>query len=322
MRFVVVGAGAVGGVVGGRLAVHGHDVVVVARGAHGAAIAESGLHIDSPTGTEIVRLDVATRVAEVSFTPGDVVLLAVKSQDTVDLLDELATVADATLPIVCLQNGVNNDREALRRFANVYAVPVMCPTLHLEPGRVLAYSSPIAGVLDIGRYPSGTDDVAVEVAAALEASTFSSIARPDIMRWKWAKLISNLGNAIEAASGPVVRAGPIFELVRAEATAVLDAAGIERASSAEERDRRGDLVALHPVNGERRPGGSSWQSLARGGGRIETAYLNGEIVMLGRQHGVATPVNERLLDLVLRLAASGAPPGTLDEQELLERLTR
>ena len=48
MRFVVLGAGAIGGVVGGRLAEHGHDVVLIARGAHYEAIRDNGLRIESP----------------------------------------------------------------------------------------------------------------------------------------------------------------------------------------------------------------------------------------------------------------------------------
>ena len=117
-------------------------------------------------------------------------------------------MAPPELPIVCLQNGVANEAEALRRFANVYAVPVASPTAHLEPGVVQAYSSPITGILDVGRYPRGVDDVAVEVAAAFAASTFDSRALPDVFRWKWRKLITNLGNAIEAVCGPAARAGP------------------------------------------------------------------------------------------------------------------
>ncbi len=60
---------------------------------------------------------------------------------------------------------------------------------------------------------------------------------------------------------------------------------------AEERERRGDLVEHGEIAGVPRPGGSSWQSLAKGSGTIEADYLNGEIVLLGRLHGVPTPVN-------------------------------
>ena len=192
---------------------------------------------------------------------------------------------------MCAQNGVANERVALRSFANVYAMCVMCPTGHLEPGVVEAYSSPVSGLLDLGRYPSGVDRTAYEVAAALAASTFESEPRPDIMRWKHQKLLMNLGNSVEAACGPVGRGSEVARLALREALACYEAAGIEFVSRDEDRDRRGDLLQLTDVGGRRRGGGSSWQSLARGTGAIETDYLNGEIALLGRLHGVATPVN-------------------------------
>ena len=82
MRFVVVGAGAVGGVVGGRLAQHGHDVVLVARGDHGEAIAADGLLIRSPDDEVRVPVPVVSHPSELTLTDDDVVLLAVKGQDT------------------------------------------------------------------------------------------------------------------------------------------------------------------------------------------------------------------------------------------------
>ena len=66
----------------------------------------------------------------------------------------------------------------------------------------MAHSAPVSGLLDLGRYPSGVDDVAETIAEALQRSTFESVPRPDIMRWKYRKLIMNLTNAVEALSGP------------------------------------------------------------------------------------------------------------------------
>ena len=101
---------------------------------------------------------------------------------------------------------------------------------------------------------------------------------------------------------------------------MIAAAGIDCASAAEDAERRGDLISLRPVAGERRGGGSSWQSLARGTGTIEVDLLNGEIVLLGRLHGVPTPVNELLQVVAHELARAKAPPGSLSEADLLARL--
>ena len=75
---------------------------------------------------------------------------------------------------MCLQNGVANEPAALRLFPNVPAVSVARPTSHLEPGVVAAWSTPVTGLLDIGRYPTGIDQVDEGVAAGFRAATFSS----------------------------------------------------------------------------------------------------------------------------------------------------
>jgi 2-dehydropantoate 2-reductase len=97
---------------------------------------------------------------------------------------------------------------------------------------------------------------------------------------------------------------------------VLTAAGIDFASDEEDRHRRGDILRMRPIDGKRRMGGSSWQSLARGAGSIETDYLNGEIVMLGRLHGVPTPVNSTLQRVARRLVQEQAGPASVSEDDL------
>jgi 2-dehydropantoate 2-reductase len=320
VRFVVVGAGAVGGVVGGRLAQHGEDVLLVARGEHGRAIAARGLRIESGDGNVDVRVPVAASVGEVTFADGDVVLLAVKSQDTSTALDEIRAASAGDLPIVCLQNGVANEAAALRLFPDVYGVCVMCPAGHLEPGVVLAQASPIAAILDIGRYPTGVDATARAIAEAFGRATLVSTARPDVMRWKYAKLLMNLLNAVDALFPPGDDAKEITARARAEGEAVLVAAGVDFASKEEDAARRGDILQAKPIAGRARAGSSSWQSLARGAGTIESDHLNGEIVLLGRLHGVPTPVNAALQAWARRAAARGDAPGASDPAAFLAAL--
>lgn len=325
MRYIVFGAGAVGGVVGGRLFEHGHDVVLVARGEHERVIASDGLALASATGVANLRVPVTDRPDRVAWTGDEVVLLSVKSQDTEAALRQLAATAPASTPVVCVQNGVANERATLRRFVNVYGICVMCPATFLKPGIVVAESSPVTALLDIGRYPGNDgeeagqapDPVAAEVAAALSASTIESVVRPDIMRWKYAKLLRNLANAVDALCGPAGRSSEVVQLARKEAAACLDAAGIPYASQEEDDARRG--ARLHPteVVGFERGGSSTWQSLARSVGSTEVDYLNGEIVLLGRLHGVPVPVNELLQRLVNQMARARSRPGTMTPEELL-----
>jgi 2-dehydropantoate 2-reductase len=321
MRFIIYGAGGVGGVVGGRLAQQGHDVVLIARGAHLDALQRDGLRLEDPDGLSSIPVEAVGHPRDVEWRDGDVVLLGMKSQHTDGALaDLIASSAPADLPVLCLQNGIANERRVLRHFANTYGVCVMLPAEHLEPGLVRAYSAPITGNLDLGRYPSGVDDLAVEVAAALSASTLSSLPLDDVMRWKHTKLLMNLGNILEAAVGRESRSGELAGRAVQEGEAVLRAAGIEFASWDEDAERRKDGPTMKRVAGELRDGGSTWQSLARGADSIETDDLNGEIVLQARLAGVPAPINEMLQRLGHELVATGAAPGSFSEDQLLARL--
>lgn len=323
MRFLVYGTGAVGGVVGARLAQAGHQVSLKARGAHAAAIREHGLRIDSPGETSTLPLRVLEHVSRDDVEDETVVLLAVKSEDSAYALEGLAG-AGFDGPIVCLQNGVQNERSALRIFPRVYAVVVMLPATHLEPGIVAVHSAPVSGMLDIGRYPGSVDDECRAIAAAFESATFLSVPRADIMAWKHRKLIMNLGNAVQALCGdadePSDEHREIMRIVRTEADACLQAAGIAVVSLEQDRERRADHLQFAPVEGQPRTGGSSYQSLKRGTGHIETDYLNGEISLLGRLHGVPTPANMLLQRLAGESARERRQPGWIGEADLLARM--
>ncbi len=322
MRFVVYGAGAIGGVLGGRLAEHGADVTLIARGPHLEAIRERGLTIESPDATVTVRVPAVASPAAATIGEDNVVVLAMKSQGTVEALKALAECAPASTRVVCAQNGVDNERSALRHFEHVYGLCVMCPASHLDPGVVQASSSPVTGLMDVGRWPRGRDEVADGIALALSSATFSSVSREDIPRWKWGKLLMNLGNAVEAVFRPDEAARELVQRARAEGVACLVAAGIDYVGTDEDAARRGGLLTPRPIGERRRGGGSTWQSLTRSAGEVETDYLTGEIVLLGRLVGVATPDNERLQALANELARLHEPPASRSADEVLAGLWR
>ena len=276
--------------------------------------------MESAESTDTLRIRVVDHPAEAKLTSEDVVLVGVKSQHTSEVIGELTKHAPADIPVVSLQNGVENERALLRSFENVYGICVMCPTTHLEPGVVQANSSPVSGLLDIGRFPEGVDDTATRIAEALRRSTFESVPRPDIMRWKYAKLLMNLGNAVQALCAWDDEAKELAGLARSEGEACLRAAGIEFTSREEDLERRGSLLGGPPIAGRRRAGGSTWQSFARGTGSLEVDYLNGEIVLLGRLNGFPTPVNEILQRTAHEAVASGAGPASMTATELVTHL--
>ncbi|UFU05846.1 ketopantoate reductase family protein [Ruania halotolerans] len=334
MRYIVIGAGGVGGTIGASLHATGHEVVLVARGAHGRALATDGLTLLTPNGTSRHRIPVVNRpeqLGEPSAPRGlqedDVLILAVKGQDTAGALDAWAHVpvssggtAAERLPVFLAQNGVANEPHAARVFADVHAMCLWLPTTHLEPGVVVAEGTPVHGVLHVGRWPDGVDDVDRQVAADLEAAGFAAPVRADVMRWKFAKLLANLGNAVEALAGDDPDSAHLAAQARTEGEAALAAAGISWATPDEEAALRPSL-RVGDVPGHSRLGGSSWQSLRRGTGSIEADFLNGEIVMLGKQHGVPTPVNGTLTRWAGRAARTGQAPGSCTVEQLRRAAT-
>jgi 2-dehydropantoate 2-reductase len=318
MRFVILGAGAIGGAVGARLHQSGHAVTLIARGAHLDAIRREGLTFVTPVERVVLPLPVAADPGGVRWSGEEVVLLATKSQDTLGAVTALRETAGAGVPVVCLQNGVDNERTALRLMHEVYGAVVMLPAAHLEPGMVEAYGADTTGQVDVGRYPEGVDERCEEICAALGRSRLDSHPVSDVMRRKHAKLLLNLTNVVGALFAADERRRELSELVKAEGRAVLDAAGVayeaDEITNIEARWRR---WGVREIDGRSRAGSSTWQSLARGTGALETDYLNGEIVLQGRLHGVAARMSERLCELAAAAARDRLAPGTLSADAAL-----
>jgi 2-dehydropantoate 2-reductase len=290
MRFVVVGAGAIGGSVGALLARAGFDVVFIARGAHGDALRARGLILETPDETFVVHVPVPRHPV---WRNDDVVLLAVKTQDA-----ELA-IRDIPpeVPI-----GIAAERIAARRMRRVFGAYVFVPASHLVPGSVQLWASPVGGAIDLGAYPERDDELASMISNALHSAGFMSEVRQDIMRYKRGKLLGNLANVVEALCGPFEGELAIETRARDEGIACFAAAGLEYVSG-ETR-----FVDLRPIRGTTRPGGSTWQSLTRGR-PLEADFLNGEIVALGRAHGVPTPTNAALQRLAAEAVDRKIAPG-------------
>ncbi len=343
MRYVIIGTGAVGGTIGALLASAGREVVLVARGRQLEALRADGLDVWTPQGSHHVHPPVAAGPQEVELRSDDVLVLAVKGQDTgaalADWVDRPVaggTTAGESLAIVCAQNGVDNERAALRRFAHVVGMCVWLPATFLEPGHVQAIGAPVSGVLPLGRagaVRAGTgngastlDPLAATLAgisADLTAAGFRAPVVPDVGAWKRAKLLSNLPNAVEALCGTERDEAwrTLAALAIDEGRAVLDAAGLPPVAAQEQEAMLADFE-MRPRPDGRRGGGSSWQSLQRGSGSIESDWLNGEIVLLGGLHGIGTPVNAVLQRRAREALAAGGGAGSVTASALLAELER
>lgn len=316
MRYVVIGAGAVGGSIGGRLHQAGRDVVLVARGEHLDRMRRDGLRLVTPENDERLTIPAVGGPDELRLGPDDVLVLATKSQHTAQALGVWSAAdvdtqggarpAGAVLPVLCAQNGIANEPAALRWFARVAGVCVWLPSGLPEPGTVVAPCAPLTGMLHVGRYPAGPEaddgfDATLDAAAAdLEASRLLVPRPADVMMWKRRKLISNLGNAFDALFARDAGWEPLLQKANDEAQAVFAVAGWSVTTSEEEAAVRGRSMVPQQIAGQDRSGGSTYQSLARGTDSVETDYLNGEMAALGRLYGVPTPVNAALQVLAAR----------------------
>jgi 2-dehydropantoate 2-reductase len=330
-RYVIIGAGAIGAGLGGRLHQAGGSAVLVARGEHLASLQSSGLRMRTPEEDLVLPVPAVAGPGELRLQPDDVLVLATKTQQALGPLVEWADVpvagggtAGEQLPIVLATNGVAAEDMALRYFERVYGACVWMWAAHLTPGEVLLEGVPRTGVFHIGHVPAApAPPVLEQLRDDWTAARMRVVLPADVMPWKYRKLLSNVGNAFQALLGRPSGMGRLVRAAEAEGRAVLDAAGIAYTSDADEAAARADSFEVRPVPGfEDVLGGSTWQSLTRGTGNVETDYLNGEIVRIARRSGGQAPINATMAALVRQAAARGDRPGDLTLEQLSQVLSR
>jgi 2-dehydropantoate 2-reductase len=319
VRIIIYGAGAVGSLMGGRLRQSGADVVLVGRPAHVAAIRSDGLKMRTADATEIVRVEAVESLAELTPRADDVVIITAKTQDTPTIHDAIAAW-NPRVAVVCGTNGVEHERMALRRFPHVYAMVIQMPAQFEKPGEVTVLCGPTNAILDVGRYPSGSDAITTELAAIIDAAPhLASDVDPDVMAKKYGKLLVNLGNTTDAAAGFGGRAAKAAVAAIEEGKQAYGAAGIRSEPSPDTAARYKERFAsmqFRIPEGETFTGGSTWQSLMKGAASVETDYFTGEILLLARLHGIAAPANEFLADLARRMLSREVAPGSRTVEQL------
>ena len=275
-------------------------------------------------------------VRDLELRLDDVLVVSTKTQQVAGVLPDLADApvhttdgqvvgtAGELLPVFLATNGVAAEDLAARYVRRVFGVCIWMPAVHLQPGEVIARGVPITGVLHLGRVPSGAADLGdrallEEVADAWRQATFDIALPENVMAWKYRKLISNLGNVVDALTDDPRAARPVVKAADAEARTVLAAAEIEVTDDATEAAARAQGFTVEPVPGleDARLGSSTWQSLSRGTGSIETDFLNGEIVRIAHRLGRPAPINALLSRLGRDAVREDRKPGWLAAADLL-----
>jgi 2-dehydropantoate 2-reductase len=311
-RFLFFGAGAVGSLLGARLAQAGAEVTLVGRPAHVEAVAKGGVRmVDAGKVSNQSVLAARPSVAEAGG-PFDYVFLTVKGYDTMDALDQLHPVLQPGTILGSFQNGVGNEEAiaaALPEQALV-AGSLTTPVSLDEPGTIQLHSRRGGVALS----PVSPEVNVAPLVRTLGDAGFRARRYPDFRAMKWSKLLFNiLGNAqsaiLDLPPSHVFSDSELFRYERAafkEAVMVMDRmrlAVVSLPGLPAPMLRR--AMSLPPLLAqmllEPRLGGargtkmpSLWWDLSRGKTHTEAAYLNGAVVDAGRRYDVATPINSVL----------------------------
>jgi len=334
MRFIMVGAGAIGGTLGGHLTRVGYDVLFIEPWTeHRQSINTKGVVVRGVSGLHTLKVSAVGRVEDVTFKADDILFMAVKSYHTPEAARAIRAVTSLELPVFCSQNGVRNEEAVAQYFRNTHGVMLLIGAKVLNPGEVIHTSW---GPVGLGRFPEGLDDADLSVSTALERAGFKVYTSGSIMRSKWNKLLLNLNNAShgltglsgqEARNHPVLR--QILTAVFEEGARVVRAAGIPfepppGEPPIDERIRELRSPGYVPPNipdGEELKGRPSlWQDLYHRRGRAEDDFFNGEIVRLAKQVGSSAPINAKLLELCTAVAEAKEPPGKYTPEQLKQLL--
>jgi 2-dehydropantoate 2-reductase len=336
-RYVIVGAGAIGGTVGAVLTRAGIPTVLVARGRHAETLAAAGLTLRTPDGTFHTPVTAVSGAEHLRLTPDDVLVFTTKTQQLDVALQQwvdqpvngpdgvLGTAGDL-LPVLTALNGVAAEEKALRYFRRVFGVCVWLPAVHLEPGEVIVRSWPVVGQFHIGRWPASLSTPAdgqllQRLAATWTAAGIRMRVVDDVAPWKYNKLLSNLANAAGALSTDGADLTLVVAALRAEGEHVLRDAGIEFVSFEISTAARADGPTPRPVPGRNTgPSNSTWQSLSRNTGNVETDFFNGEIVRLAHRHGIAAPINAALARAARSAVRNGPGANRYSAAQLAELL--
>lgn len=304
----MLGAGGVGGYFGARLALAGHDVRFVARGAHAAAMRADGLRVRSEWGDAHLRpAAVFTDTREAGVV--DLVVVAVKLWDTEAAARAILPMLGPATAVLSLQNGVDKD-EAIAVVVGAERVlgGVTYVLANLAAPGLIVQTGKQQRVV-VGELYGGTSARVEAVVAAFAEGGIEAAASADIRRATWEKFAFLAANsaltAVTRATIGAVRSHPATRaLLRAAMQEAVELARREGAAIADDFvDERLRFVDTLPANGR----ASMAQDLLRGG-RLELEWLSGALVRRAERLGVATPVH-RTLYAALVLDADGEPSG-------------
>lgn len=312
---LIVGAGAIGSLVGNRLARAGHEVTLVGRPGYVDAVQKEGVGLEEKDGRRVYAKNVRAipYMAEVATEPFDLIIFTMKAYDTAVATAQVQPLARRGIPILVLQNGVGGEEIVAQRLGEVSILSAVITLVveTLEPGLV-RLSTTRGG---IGLAPTDPGHSVNSLAEAFREAGFKVVIYPHYWAMKWSKLLLNiLGNAssaiLDMLPDSVFAHRYLFALERAafcEARAVMRALGLQPVSlpgypvpllawgicslpawllqpifeQIIVRGRGGKMPSLH-------------LDVARGRKSSEVEFLNGAVVRYAQEVGLEVPANYAL----------------------------
>ena len=288
MRVVIVGPGALGGVLGAAFLRAGHDVVLLGRSSpHLHAIQVEGLRLQTLDGT-VERIALTASDDPAVVADADVAIILVKSGDTAAAVDAICPYVRDGQTILTLQNGMGNAervRAELGDAPRILAGVTSQAAMRTGPGSVVHTG---AGPTIVGALDSECASAAAEVAAMFSAADLSAAAVPDIERWIWHKVAVNAAiNGMTALGGfpnGAIAANP--DLLDAAEVIAEEAASVARARGFELGTMRRAVAEIATTTAANR---SSMLQDLEAGRPTEVDAIHGAILLAGAESGIATP---------------------------------
>jgi len=311
VKIAVYGAGGVGGYFGGRLALAGHEVHLIARGDHLDAIRQHGLRVDSVRGGFDVRVPATDDPGQIG--PSDIVLFCVKSYDTAAAASRLAPLLGDATAVVSLQNGVDNEStlaDAIGWRHVVGGASFIFATI-TGPGVIDHTGGPASLAFgefgDSGTMAGPRSDRVLALAEACRAADIPTDVPDDIRVVLWSKYAFICAQAGMTATtrlpiGDIRECEPswrMFATLVAEAAAVARAEGVPLPDSVVDDHLRATMK-LEPTGRS-----SLYHDLATGH-RMELEALHGTLSRLGARHGVPTPATDAVYAILSPFSRAGS----------------
>ena len=325
LNWLIFGAGAIGTYIGASLLLRGHRVTFIEQAKPASEILEHGLRLNiHGQENRILHPDIIADIPQaIRKNHFDILIFALKSYDTQAALEQMYPYADQLPPVLCIQNGVENENliESIMGKDKVIAGTVTSSISRRAAGDVVLERSRGMGI--VSGHPLSNS-----LAQALTEADLNARLIPSATGMKWSKMLTNLlANAssaiLDMTPSEILRHPKLYEL---EIAQLRETIGVMQAHQIPIIDLPGTQVKYFAWLVQNIPPRVSRLLLARlaGGGRgqkmpsfhidlhsgrgnSEVDYLNGAVVRFGRQVNLPTPINRWLTQTLIALVHGKLP---------------